>query len=140
MIGIFGSLLQLAVISSWMFVCSMLFSNFFCKATLEQLRNGSGTECEMCPPDHFKNDTSVHCMPCPEGSAAPNGSASYASCKCKVGELFEKNGEWKLDRKRGLTPGRFLSCLMFVGVSVMFNLNKCATKLHQCIGNVRKVM
>ena len=92
----------------------------------------------MCPPDHFKNDTSVDCMPCPEGSTAPRGSTLRESCKCKVGKLIEKNGEWKLDRKRGLTPGRFLSCLMFVGVSVMFNLGRCATKLHQC--NVRKVM
>jgi len=56
--------------------------------------NGSGTQCKMCPPDHFKNDTSVDCMPCPEGSTAPNGSTSHENCKCKVGELIEKNGEW----------------------------------------------
>ena len=96
----------------------------------------------MCPPNYFKNDTHAPrpCMPCPEGSTAPRGSTSPENCKCKVGELFEKNGELKLDRTKDLTAARFLSCLMFVGVSVMFNLSKCATKLHQCIANVRKVM
>ena len=152
----FGSLFQLAVLSSFVFldVCLLhavpnrdswvqifLQSNIDW-ATLEQLRHGQGSQCEMCPPNYFKNDTHAPrpCMPCPEGSTAPRGSTSHENCKCEVGELFEKDGELKLDRTKYLTAVRFLSCLMFVGVSVMFNLNKSATELHQCIGNVRKVM
>ena len=111
-LDLYSSWLSYLLASSWMSVCSMLFSIFFAKqpwATFEQLRNGSGIQCQMCPPDHFKNDTSVDCMPCPEGSTAPHGSTSPESCKCKVGKLVEKNGKWKLDQKRGLTAVRF-SC------------------------------
>ena len=135
MIWIFGSLLQLAVISSCIFldVCLLnaVLHFFFCKATLSNLGMVQALNARWCPPNYFKNDTSVDCMPCPEGSTAPNGSTSHENCKCKVGELFEKNGELKLDRTKDLTTVRFLSCLMFVGVSWMFNLNKCATKLYK---------
>ena len=58
----------------------------------------------MCPANYFKKDTSLECIPCPEGSTAPNGSTAHENCKCEVGELFEKNGELKLDRRKGLTP------------------------------------
>lgn len=94
----------------------------------QQPRTGSGTQCEMCPADFFKNDTSsVDCTPCPADSQAPPGSTSRKNCKCEVGELFEKNGQWKLDRKRGCAPFFFfLSCLMFIGVSVTLNLGRCA--------------
>ena len=74
------------------------------RSNMEQLRHGSGIQCEMCPANYFKNDTSPECIPCPEGSTAPNGSTAHENCKCEVGELFEKNGELKLDRRKGLTP------------------------------------
>ena len=124
MIWIFGSLLQLAVISSCVFLDVCLpnaVQQYFLQSNPEQLRHGQGTHCEMCPPNYFKNDTHAPrpCMPCPEGSAAPRGSTSHENCKCEVGELFQKNGEWKLDQKRGLTSVRFL-CVCVFDVSLWF--------------------
>ena len=96
-------------------------SAFFLQSNLEQLRHGQGSQCEMCPPNYFKNDTHAPrpCMPCPEGSTAPRGSTSHENCKCEVGELFEKDGELKLDRTKYLTAVRCppQNCTSALGMS-----------------------
>ncbi|CAJ1442445.1 unnamed protein product [Effrenium voratum] len=54
--------------------------------------HGSGTTCQLCPKNTFKDSFEGTCQQCPEGSQADPGAKSLTQCRCRIGEVFNESG------------------------------------------------
>ena len=147
MIWIFGSLLQLAVISSCIFldVCLLnaVLHFFFCKATLSNL--GMVQALNARDVQRTISRTTLLSTAClvQKGAQHLMGPPHTKTANVKLASSSKRMESWNLIEQKIWPQLDFCHAwclLVFRGCSILTSALQNYTKLHQCIGNVRKVM